>query len=265
MGRRGFRVPTEAVRFQPAAANRKLGPLRYEPHKERMRPVPVAPFVSSTYVSIGATCPDSCTFKRAGCYVEEGFTAEASRMMDKAARGKPGVAVIRQEAIAIMQSFGRGRIPQDGARGGRDLRLHVGGDVANTEGAELLAEAARGWRERGGGSVWTFTHWWRQIPRAWWGPAISVLASVETVDDFPFARRMGYAPAIVVGELPNGDRAFTAGGLRIIPCPAETKGKTCSSCRLCLDRDLIEMNAAIAFQAHGRGAAELRKRLPVLQ
>jgi len=109
------------------------------------------------------------------------------------------------------------------------------------------------WRARGGGSPWSYTHTWRTIDRAAWGPAISVLASVERPEDIEVARAAGYAAAITVEEFPS-EKAFSLPGTTalVIPCPAQTRGRTCAKCRLCLDRDLLGMNRAIGFELHGR-------------
>lgn len=252
-----------AARFHAASANRKLSPVELVdfPGQPRPRPIPQGPFVSSTYASIEATCPDSCAFKRQGCFASEGFTKIAGLKMDHAARGRSSLEVVREEARLIRRAFGGWRIPQDGARGGRDLRLHVGGDVGSVEGARELGRAAAGWRARGGGAVWSYTHWWREIPRAAWGPTISVLASVERADQVDEAAAQGYPSAIVLERF-RSRRAFPLGnGWRVIPCPAETGSTTCASCRLCLDRDLLAMRAVIGFEAHGTGAAAARAQL----
>jgi hypothetical protein len=249
--------------MQEASANSKLAPLDHHPHRERFRPVPRAPFCSSTYASIAATCPNACPFKGAGCFADAGFTRISGERMDRAARGLPAIEVVRQEVIAIDRAFGGDPIPQDGARGGRDLRLHVGGDCGNATGAAMLARAATRWRERGGGVVWSYTHLWPIVDRDQWGPAISVLASVERAGNFAAARRMGYAPAIVLPELPADGKAFVMEGVRVIPCPAETRKSTCVECRLCLDRDLLKMGAGIAFGVHGQQAAAARNSLPI--
>ena len=258
-------VAKGAASFQYKSSNGKLSPVEGVPTTTRPRPTPRGPFVCSTYVSIDATCSNACAFKEAGCYVRSGFTGSVARKLDGAARGRTSLEVIREEVRLIDGAFRRG-VPQDGARGGRDLRLHVGGDVKAVTGARLLAEAARRWLDRGGGAVWTFTHAWREIPRRAWGPAISVLASVERPEDIEAARKRGYAAAIVVPEFPS-KKAFVLPGstARIIPCPAETMGTTCVECRLCLDRDLLGMHAAIAFEAHGPGAKAVREQLVQLR
>jgi hypothetical protein len=160
-----------------------------------------------------------------------------------------GLTVMRAEAQLITESWARGTVTQDGARGGRDLRLHVGGDVSCADGASILAGAADTWYSKGGGSVWTFTHRWREIPSYHWGE-INALASVESTAEARQAIQLGYTPALVLERHPS-DQAFVIDGLRVIPCPAQTRGTTCVECRLCLDGKLPH-NAVIAFAAHGK-------------
>lgn len=252
-----------AARFHAASANRKLSPVELVqyPDQPRPRPIPRGPFVSSTYASIAATCPDSCAFKRSGCFASEGFTKIAGLKMDAAARGRSSIEVIREEARLIRRSFGGYRVPQDGARGGRDLRLHVGGDVGSEEGARELGRAAAGWRARGGGAVWTYTHWARQVARAAWGSAISVLASIEDPRDVPEMAERGYPSALVVDRFRRRAAYHLTAGWKLVPCPAETGKATCASCRLCLDRPLLTMRAVIGFEAHGTGVVAARAAL----
>lgn len=256
----GLRAP--GARLLYASADRKLSPVEMRPHAGRPRPVPVGPYCSATYVSIEATCPDTCRFKAGACYITAGFTALMARQLDESADS--GDATIRGEADLLDRAFGGGRVPQDGARGGRDLRLHVGGDVADMFSIAALTWAVDDWKLRGGGAVWTYTHRWREIERVEWG-TISVLASCETVADAELAVSRGYVPALVVDAFPS-ERAFRLSGLslRFIPCPAETRGTTCVECRLCFDdAKLQERGMAIAFALHGLGASKVR--LPVLE
>jgi hypothetical protein len=174
--------------------------------------------------------------------------------------------VVAQEADRIRRAFHGRTIPQDGAKGGRDLRLHVGGDVGSEQGARLLANAAADWHERGGGAVWSFSHTWRRIRRDSWRP-ISILASVERAEDIDLAAQAGYAAAVVVPHFPSS-RSFRLQGstARIVACPAESVGATCVRCRLCLDADaLSKSNTAIAFAAHGSGAKRVREALVQLR
>lgn len=240
------------------------------------RPVADGPYCAATYVSIARTCPDSCAFKVAGCYVRAGFTRVLSDRLDADAVGLTPESVIEEEARLIERAFNGargapgGQVPQDGARGGRDLRLHVGGDVPSVASAVRLAVAAVGWTKRGGGRVWSYTHNWRSIPRFAFG-SISVLASVETIDDAAAAWRRGYVPAIVVQRFPSVRRfrlENESASIDVIPCPAETRAPgqrpvTCVECRLCLDDTaLAQRGTAIGFAVHGHQAD--RVHLPVL-
>jgi hypothetical protein len=132
-----------AVRFIERSSNRKLSPVEVIPQASGARPAitPRPPFCCSTYTSIAATCVDTCPFKAAGCYAATGYTALINGRMDATARAEQldALAVIKLEATAIDKAFGGARVPQDGARGGRDLRLHVGGDIG---GAPTAGEAA---------------------------------------------------------------------------------------------------------------------------
>jgi ParB/RepB/Spo0J family partition protein len=260
-------IPSRAVHFEAASCNRKLGPVALAAGRERPHFQPMRPLVASTLVSIQATCPDSCAFKGApgapgGCYVDSGFTRIAMEKLDSAAWKLSSLEVIAEEVRQVDNAFGGGPIPQDGARGGRDLRLHVGGDVGTLGGARLLATATRRWRARGGGTVWTYTHNWREVPRREWGDAVSVLASVERPGDIAAAAQRGYASAIVVEQFP-GSRVFELPGAKvgILPCPAETRGTNCAECRLCLDRDLLAMKVAIGFELHGQHKTVARQAL----
>lgn len=185
--------------------------------------------------------------------------------VNAAAVGMTALRVTEAEAEAVDGAWTRG-VPQDGARGGRDLRLHVGGEVSDVFGADLLASAADRFRSRGGGAVWTFTHQWEHgVDREAWGP-ISVLASIQDVATENAAAAMGYVPAIVLPRFPAA-KAFRLRGSsrRWVPCPAETRGTTCVECRLCLDDDrLRDHHIGIAFAPHGRDADLARSRLPIL-
>lgn len=253
------------ARFVPTGHNRKLSPVDQIPTDKRPRLTPRAPFVSLTDVAIAATCSDACAFKRDGCYVRSGGTKGRAAILDRAAQGRTADEVIAEEVGLIEAAFGGGAIPQDGKKGGRDLRLHVGGDVGTVAGARMLAVAADNWRARGGGTVWTFTHWWRDIPRDAFG-YISVLASIERPEDVAVANAAGYAAALVVDSFPSS-KAFSLTGTeaRVVPCPAETRGATCVECRLCLDVDLRRKNVAIAFEAHGPAARRAKQALVQLR
>lgn len=222
------------------------------------------PYCASTYVSISATCPETCAFRNNGCYAQTGSSRRIINRLDVEADQLPGAAVIAAEANAMRLSFGgrfSRRVPQDGAKGGRDLRLHVGGDVSDELGARQLALATEAWLARGGGAVWTYTHRWREIPAESWG-RIAVWASCETKDDIRKAHAASYRASVVV-EAHKSPKMYDWHGLKVLPCAYETRKKTCVECRLCLDAPL-DPKVVIGFAAHGQGGKAAKKRLQVL-
>lgn len=231
-----------AISVQARSANPKLAPqgeawVTDSRGRRRRRYEPAGPYCASTYASIAATCPGSCPFRDNGCFAQAGAQHLTMGALDKAGRRVRGLDVSLAEADKLDATWVRG-VPRDGARGGRDLRLHVGGDVSCEAGARALACAVERARARGLGSCWTYTHRWRDIPRGAWGTAISVLASCETGRDVDEALGRGYAAAITVDHFASPRRFALRShrGARAIPCPFEAgKGITCVQCRLCFD------------------------------
>jgi hypothetical protein len=243
------------VNVKVMSYNRKLAPIEYIRDRNgrtrlRLHPTKRA---SSTYVSIEHTCPTTCPWKGAGCYVTASkFTAGMERQLSAGAR-EHGLA---PEDVVSLEAALLDRVrfvpPQI-------LRLHVGGDVVTQKNAVELGVAAGRWTARfNGAPVWTYTHRWREIEARAWG-ACAVLASVETLEDAEHALDRGYAPALVV-PTHHSPKARKVGRLRVIPCPAETKSTTCFDCRLCAG-DLASRGAAISFAAHGASARKVRLHL----
>ncbi|CAM6053500.1 unnamed protein product [Sphagnum tenellum] len=108
--------------------------------------------------------------------------------------------------------------------------------------------------------VYTYTHAWRKVARSSWGP-VSVLASCETIADTKLALKRGYASALVVDHH-NGPNAYMLDGMRVIPCPQQTKGITCDKCRLCTDDQYLKsVSGVIAFAAHGVRTKMVKEKL----
>jgi hypothetical protein len=198
--------------------------------------------VASTYAS-QASCPDECPLLDAGCYASYNMLSRFTRSLNTAAieeeAGPLEVARAEAEAIDLLP----GTLP---------LRLHVVGDCASKETAEIIAAAAERYQARGGQPVWTYTHSWRSIPRSAWG-AISVLASCETPDEVRQAARRGYAAALIVAEHPS-EQLYEDAGIEIIPCAFESRGVTCADCLLCAREEFLRSSGrVIGFSAHGGG------------
>lgn len=261
--RYGGTIKAPGVVLAMASSSAKLSPVERVDRGPGKKPGirPKGPYCASTYVSIAATCPDTCGLKNNGCYAQSGSHRRIMGPLDEAAHWRPGLEVAAAESAAVRASYGHGTVPQDGAKGGRDLRLHVGGDSSGTLSTRLLADAADDYRRRGGGTVWTYTHRWPEIPAEEWGD-IAVWASCESTADVLLAHQSSYRAALVVAEHPS-ERMYERDGLKILPCPWETRGKTCVECRLCLDAP-IDPRVVIGFAAHGEKKKALKRRLTVL-
>ena len=220
--------------------------------------------VSTTYVSIKASCPSTCELRDNGCYGQHGPIAIQLKKLDANAQFNTADEAATQEMEVIQASFKGKQIPQDGAKGGRDLRLHGFGDVTTIFGANQLCQAADDWKARNGGDVWTYTHSWKDIERKEFGPNLSILASLDHGEDAQAALDLGYAPAMVVPEHKSG-KAYMAHGVRWVPCLAQTTDLKCTECRLCLNADdLHKRRIGIVFAAHGSLKNKIKRRLNVL-
>jgi len=205
--------------------------------------------IAATYLPIKSTCPSTCALKDNGCYAQLGNVFFQVNRLEKLTEGKKAYDIVRAEAREIIA---KGKLAH-----GKTLRLHVSGDARTDKSAKLLSKAAKSWN----GKVYTYTHAWRSVSRESWGE-ISVLASCESIEDAKRALKKGYAPSLVVKEH-AGAKAYVQDGLKIIPCPSQTKGITCEKCNLCMnDKMLRDQNAAIGFAVHGSGS---KRALKVIQ
>ncbi len=168
------------------------------------------------------------------------------------------IKVARAESRAIDGAFRGGLID------GRPIRLHTVGDCRNRTSARIVGAAASRWVERGGGNAWTYTHAGEDVPRKAWGDSVSVLASIDTLDQVATVIANGYAPARYVADFPHGARSWVESGVRWIPCPAQTRefqtdgvkvsttyasiAKTCPrSCKLKATRECYGMHGHVGL------------------
>lgn len=232
---RGYRRATRpadalGVRVVAASGNGKLGR------------------AAATYAG-KQTCPESCVFRDAGCYAASTNANLVWRRITAEAGDATPLELAEAEARLIRR-----------ARADRPLRLHVAGDTPDPEGARVIAAACEGYASRGRqegvtADVWGYTHCWREVARDDWG-GVSMLASCESVADVRAAWARGYAAALVVESFPSKG-AFKAGGATVIPCPAQTSGRTCTECRLCFaDNRLHTRRLVIGLATHGGGKAK---------
>jgi hypothetical protein len=231
------------VKYVSNSANSKL--CDYEP-------------IDATYVSTNS-CPLTCKLKGTGCYSELSFVGIITKRLNKT--NSNAVQLAKAEASAIDNSYEGKKVPK-----GRLLRLHVSGDCRTITGVKIVNAAIKRWKQRGGGEVYSYTHAWDKILREYWNE-VSMLASVDSIEEVEYARQNGYAPAIVVAEH-KSDKSYKLDGsdVRWIPCPSQTRNVKCVNCKLCINADkLFDRNYGIAFSAHGVRKNMIKKRLNVIQ
>lgn len=216
-------------------------------------------FAAALQLPIAQTCPDSCSLKASGeCYAKNGRMAIHTARLERENEGRDAIDIAREAALQIATAA------NTGLASGRPLRLFTAGDARTPAIAKIIATAARVWLAAGG-RAWGYTHAWRDVPASTWR-GVSMLASVESVDDARKAIARGYVPArIVASHAPDG-RAYVEAGIKWIPCPEQTRGVPCVACGLCFDTEaLAARGAGIDFAVHGNKANALKRRLPMLQ
>lgn len=208
--------------------------------------------VAATYAPIAQTCPVSCPLRDNGCYAKSGNVGFTVNRLERTLAGLNGdtCAVLEGDEIAHMARY---------APANHAMRIHVSGDATTDFRARQMARGAKVWP----GPIWSYTHAWADVDRQSWG-RVSVLASCESIAQVVAARKRGYAAALVVAEHPKDGRAYrTPEGVKVIPCPSQTRDVKCTDCRLCWhDTILTGQNACISFAAHG---ATRKRTLAVIQ
>lgn len=202
----------KAVAIVPISANKKTG------------------YVAATYAS-QSSCPSSCPLFKQGCYAETGHVGIQTHRLNKS-------LIIDQTEIAQIEAKGIRSL-----KGGIPLRVHVVGDCATNESASIVSQAMIEYK----GNAWTYTHAWRDVDHSSWNGA-AVLASCESTEDVKAASAKGYATALIVDKH-DSDNAYIRDGIKIIPCPEQTKGVQCNSCKLCFKPQ--NLKGTIGFAAHG--------------
>lgn len=194
-----------------------------------------------------ATCPNTCPWRENGCYAETGPLGIHTHKLNKVTLSAD--EIIDNEAVGIKS------LATD-----LPLRLHVVGDVTTDRQANVLADAISDKLS----PTWTYTHSWRMIDSDSFGK-INVLASCETENDVKIAQAKGYATALVLDHF-ESDKAYQSNGLTILPCPQQTRNKTCASCKACWNTGkLRSAGITIGFATHGSGVKKMSKTLVELR
>lgn len=182
--------------------------------------------VACTYTG-HQSCPANCPMIDS-CYADTGNVAFVTRRLS-------AESTVSALECAIQEANAIDTLPAD-----RDLRLHVVGDCVDDACALIVDGACKRYIDRAKANgisvrVWTYTHAWRNVDRRAWRN-VSILASCESTRDVIEAAIRGYSAALVVQAHPSA-KAYERDGIKIVPCPAESRKVQCKDCRLCtLDR-----------------------------
>jgi NTP pyrophosphatase (non-canonical NTP hydrolase) len=208
--------------------------------------------VAVTYATT-ASCPKTCRFLDKGCYAQGGHCAFTTNRLDREASKKKR---LRPIDIARAEAKEIDKLPAN-----KPLRLHIVGDCRTTGAAEVLAEAAKRYKNRSSLAkftpVWTYTHSWKTIPKSAWG-WIYVLASCETIEEAEQAYNRGYTPAMIRYKPFSGIISYK--GWNLIACREMTEGITCDKCRICMStRTWATTKSIVCFFPHGNRAKQVEE------
>ena len=160
--------------------------------------------------------------------------------------------------------------------GRRKLRVHVVGDCASPESAEIVGAAMVRYEKKRGSKSWTYTHAWRDIPATSWKGA-RVIASCHKRSEVQEAIDRGYPVALTI-EPVSSNKAFDvshdeAGNpvntFKVIPCPAQMRRpdgrrySVCETCSICQNTDRLRRDRlVVGFQPdYGTG----KRLLPLMK
>ena len=188
------------------------------------------------------TCPDACPFRKNGCYSDAGPLSMHWRKVSKGLSGTNWAGFC--ESIAGLPAGQLWRHNQAGDLPGV-------GDKIDTAALGQLVEANRG--KRG----YTYTHKPmntcenREAVKRANLQGFTVSLSANTLAEADSLSELGIAPVVVILAQPGTTR--TPEGRRVVQCPAQTRGVTCSTCGLCQR----QQRAIVGFIPHGAGKAKV--------
>jgi len=186
----------------------------------------------------GETCPPSCGFYGNGCFAEFGFLGAHWRRT-----GEEGLTW--DAFLDRVRELPTGQLWRYGVAGD----LPGQGDTLDPVALGQLVRANLG--RRG----FAFTHkplafkFERWAVRGANAAGLTINLSADSLEQADARAELGVGPVAVV--LPTGASSDirTPAGRRVVICPAETRGLTCSECQLC---SRAERTGVVGFVAHGQ-------------
>lgn len=195
------------------------------------------------------TCPDTCPLKADGCYASYGPINWVWTKLTKGTIGKSFDDLLE----------GLKKLPK-----GYAFRHNQAGDLPgencaiDTDKLERLTQAVKRL------VAWTYTHKPvfkskgvsqslvnanRKAVKQANASGFTINLSTNSLSEVDDAVALGIAPVVTILPLGSANTVFTAGGVKVIKCPAQYKDNvTCNSCRLCAKAN---RSVVIGFEAHG--------------
>lgn len=214
------------------------------------------------------TCPDSCKFKKNGCYADGYHTA---RQWDRCDNPEDARYIINGEQLAIgLKAAVFDKLRKNPTCDSILFRHNVAGDIA-VEGTSLIdanrVDTLAGAIEEANKVVgeiikgYTYTHCQIDLDASdiihnAASKGFLINASCETVQEAKHAKSFGINAVIASIDPKETAMEIKAMGMHGVQCPAQTKeGVSCDSCRLCArDRD-----AVVIFGVHGTASKKAAK------
>lgn len=214
------------------------------------------------------TCPDSCKFKKNGCYADGYHTA---RQWDRCDNPADARYVTNGEHLAIgLKAAVFDKLRRNPTRNKVLFRHNIAGDIAiegtsniDADRVDTIAKAIADTNETVGNVLqgYTYTHCTidlnaSNIIHEVASRGFLINASCETVQEVKHAKSFDINAVIASIDPKETARELKAMGMHGVQCPAQTKdGVSCDSCRLCArNRDVV-----VIFKVHGTASKKAAK------
>ena len=224
-----------------------------ESHNRKLGPIPVSR-------TARGSCPESCSFKNAGCFAEVSYSRIHWQKVEKTGMSWDAFcrAVSKLKNGQLWRHNEAGDLPGKGeaidpialsklvvANKGKRGFSFSHKPVLTTKPISPRSRSIPSHQER---ALWIVSNR-RAIARAVRGGFVINLSadSLEQADELA---ALGIAPvSVVVAHDAPSHATKTPGGRQVVVCPNEAHGLTCDECRLCA---VPERKSIVAFRAHGQ-------------
>ena len=198
--------------------------------------------VRATYRKVGSTCPSDCRhLKNRSCYAMYGYVDISARKSDYS---KSDGQMLKDYILDLPS--------------GKLIRHHVSGDFMKPGGVvddDYIDDMLEAHKERPDIKGWGYTHAWKDISPIKINSVrgLTINASCDSMED-AFEVSNEWPSVVTVGEdFKSKEVSLNGDTKRVVVCPNQTSGLSCSDCRLCMKKD---RKSIVAFRVHGTGKAK---------